>query len=376
MSLDDRLRRGLHAAAHDPALAPDPDADVAAGRHRVERRRRRTRLVTGVAAAVVGLAAAFTATRLGDDGDGRDGRDDPTMVGDEGGAGREGRDGRGGHEVEDGMPVPGEAPPPPDDGGPPRVRVTAGDRSLELDAVTYCYGTVCADGVPPASLPDVGAASEVQVDFALEDWTFTAELRPAGDECGRSEVVELVPDGRGRHVLRPAGPAGDYDVFLSGWGDGDVFYAFRWTTTGDGPSAAPTARLALPADHDGRVDSYGVELEVAHLATTPAAASASVTLRAADGRSHTFPLPDRAMLGCPEGHVSWTAPAQTGLDALAAVGGVGAPVEPGMYTVEVVLTLDGVEHRATARWPDDTIAGNEPSVALDFTPALPAVPSP
>ncbi len=35
--------------------------------------------------------------------------------------------------------------------------------------------------------------------------------------------------------------------------------------------------------------------------------------------------------------------------------------------------LDGVRHLATASWPADEIVGNEPSVALEFTPHLPAV---
>jgi hypothetical protein len=34
--------------------------------------------------------------------------------------------------------------------------------------------------------------------------------------------------------------------------------------------------------------------------------------------------------------------------------------------------LDGVRYVASATWPDDEIAGNEPSVSLDFTPKLPA----
>jgi hypothetical protein len=35
--------------------------------------------------------------------------------------------------------------------------------------------------------------------------------------------------------------------------------------------------------------------------------------------------------------------------------------------------LDGARNVATASWPADVIVGNEPSVALAFTPDLPAV---
>jgi hypothetical protein len=35
--------------------------------------------------------------------------------------------------------------------------------------------------------------------------------------------------------------------------------------------------------------------------------------------------------------------------------------------------LDGVRYVAVADWPDHEIVGNEPSVALDFTPDLPAL---
>ena len=357
MSLDERLRRGLVAAAR--RVETDPDGDVAAGRGRVERRRRRARLVTGAAVAVLVVAAAVTATQLGgDDGP----SDDPTIVGDEGQAGE--------HPP---SPPPersvGPAPTAgPGDDHPPPVRVSAGDRSLELDAFTYCYGSVCADGMPPNPLPDIGEAAELHVDFALPDWTFQAELRLAGQDCGRVESVDLEPDGEGGHVLRPAGPAGDYDVTLSGWGDGDAFYAFRWTTTEDGPVAAPTARLAVLADHDGQVDSYGVELALQHLAREPAQADATITVLASEGRSHTFAT-GSLVDECPDGDVFWSGGMEEGLAA-------AAMAQAGPFTYEVVLTLDGVEHRATATWPDDIIVGNEPSVALDFSPALPTTPSP
>lgn len=43
------------------------------------------------------------------------------------------------------------------------------------------------------------------------------------------------------------------------------------------------------------------------------------------------------------------------------------------FTTTVTLTLDGHTYRATAVYPDDEIKGNEPSVALRFTPELPGL---
>jgi hypothetical protein len=44
--------------------------------------------------------------------------------------------------------------------------------------------------------------------------------------------------------------------------------------------------------------------------------------------------------------------------------------EPGPFTSEVALTLDGTRHDATATWPDDQIPDNDPCVALEFVPPL------
>lgn len=60
----------------------------------------------------------------------------------------------------------------------------------------------------------------------------------------------------------------------------------------------------------------------------------------------------------------WNGPADQGLAA--------AKLGPAPFTYDVVVSLDGVEHRAHALWPDDQITGNEPSAALTFSPPLPA----
>jgi hypothetical protein len=248
---------------------------------------------------------------------------------------------------------------------PPAVIVRAGDRSLELVPYTYCYGNGCADGMPPANPPDIGSPEQINVEFPLPDWGFTASFRPADDECGRLQDIALEQHGDGGFVLSPAGHAGTYDVTLFGRGDGHLFVTFRWTTPSDGPLPTPAARLAVLADNDGRVDSYGIELEITNLATTPAAASATITVRTADGRAVSFDAA-RSAIGClPTGTVYWDGPDDQGL-AAAALGN-------GPFAYEVVLVLDGVRYQAMAAWSDDVIVGNEPSVALSFQPDLPAL---
>jgi hypothetical protein len=254
-----------------------------------------------------------------------------------------------------GVPTESDTPPP--------VTVHFLDQSVALRAWTYCYGNLCVDGSPPAAPADVGSPEEVLVEFPLPDWSFTASFRPAGEQCGRIQQASLEPAGDGRFVLRPVGRADTYDVTLFGRGDGDLFTTFRWTTNADGPLPTPEARLAVLAGHDGEVDSYGVELELTNLARTPKQASARITVQAADGAEVTFDA-TRSREGCwPEGTVYWDGPDAKGLEA--------AGLGEGPFTYRVEVVLDGSRHIAEAEWPTDEISGNEPSVALEFTPSLP-----
>ena len=252
---------------------------------------------------------------------------------------------------------------------PPPVTVSAGGRSFELEAWTSCFGAVCRDGAPPANPPDLGAAPRIEIGFPLDGWTFEAEFTPVGQACPRRQMVPADQTGPQTHALEPAGRADTYDVTLSGRGrgdrGGDLFVTFRWTTPVDGPMPVPRARLAIVADHDGTPDSYGVELELADLAATPIEATAEVTVAAANGRAVAFDL-TRAPGCIAEGTLYWDGPNQPGLEA--------AALGPAPFTYDAVVTLDGDQYVATATWPDDEIAGNEPSVSLDFTPALPALP--
>jgi hypothetical protein len=248
---------------------------------------------------------------------------------------------------------------------PPPVTVRFFDQSIDLHAWTYCYKNGCADGSPPRNPPEVGDPEEVVVEFPLSGWSFNASFSPAGDECGRIQTVPLEPTNDGEFMLRPAGHADTYDVTLFGRGNGDLFTTFRWTTPTDGPLPKPRARLAVLANHDGAVDSYGIELHVSNLAQTPRKAAARITVQASNGDALTFNA-KRARGGClPEGTVYWDGPDEKGLAA------TGLGDRPFTYKVE--LTLDGERYSAHATWPDDEIRGNEPSVSIDFTPSLPAL---
>jgi hypothetical protein len=118
---------------------------------------------------------------------------------------------------------------------PPPVTIRYGDRSLDLKAWTYCFGNVCADDLPPAPPPDVGAPEEVMVEFPLQGWSFTATFVKVSGTCERSQRVQLRASADGGFVLKPVGAAYTYDVTLFGKGDGDLRVTFRWTTPRNGP---------------------------------------------------------------------------------------------------------------------------------------------
>ena len=55
------------------------------------------------------------------------------------------------------------------------------------------------------------------------------------------------------------------------------------------------------------------------------------------------------------------------------IGGEAAQLGDAPFRYEIEVILDGKRYEATATWPDDEIKGNEPSVALDFSPELPSL---
>jgi hypothetical protein len=247
----------------------------------------------------------------------------------------------------------------------PMVLVRAGDTELTLEPWTACWGNGCYDGAPPDVLPDLGAAVEIVVEFPATGWEFMATVQPVGEGCGRRQSEPLEPIGDTTHRLVPIGLADEYAVTLFGRGSGgDVFVSFRWETLTDGLLPVPAATASILADHDGRVDSYGVELPIWNLAKTPDDASGRVTVTSADGRVHTFGL-TRQDFDCSAGSIFLTAPVEEGLAAAK----LGSPP----FTYEVLLELDGLGYLGTGVWPDDVDPECAPCVPLTFAPPLPAL---
>ena len=247
--------------------------------------------------------------------------------------------------------------------GPPPFRLRYDDQEVVLWPHTFCYDNGCADGAP-TDVVSVGSPAEVRVFVPVDGWDLDATFVSGDPQCGRRQTVR--PEGTdGWYVLRPVGRAGDQRVDLFASGGGDMIAAFDWQTTADGALPRPEALTALIADHDGRPDSYGVELSLVNLAGTPEEATAEVTVTAANGRSLTFDA-HRSVQDCQaEGTVYFDGPDRSGRD-VADLGGFP-------FRYDIVVTLDGTTHRATARYPADEIVGNEPSVRLDFDPPLPAL---
>lgn len=247
----------------------------------------------------------------------------------------------------------------------PAVLVRSANLELALDPWTACWSMACYDGAPPAEPLDIGVSNTLIVEFPVEGWTFQATVRPAADECGRRQTETLVPIDGTRFQLTPIGLAGNHIVDLFGRGDGqDVIVTFAWTTTVDGKLPVPTATTSILANHDGAVDSYGVELSLSNLAFTPSEVAAEATVTAVDGASHTFALTGQDV-GCTVGSLFLSAPIEEGLTA--------SQIGEGPYTYEVRLTLDGFEFTGTAIWPADEDPECAPCVPLTFEPPLEAL---
>lgn len=123
-----------------------------------------------------------------------------------------------------------------------------------------------------------------------------------------------------------------------------------------------------PASGDGlggpSVDSYGIELELANLARTPDVATSDVMVTAANGESLTFEA-------TPMASASPKAPS-SGMGRIRP--GWMPALGPPPFTYDVVVTLDGIEYAATAKWPADQIVGNESSVAFGVLTATAGTP--
>lgn len=256
------------------------------------------------------------------------------------------------------------------DGGgmeqPPPFQVRYGADVLELYAYTFCYRNGCVDGIDDDP-PSVGSPNEIFVRVPVEAFDDLVVSQSAdGDLCdGRRVEAEAEHLGDGWWRVSPRGPAGEYRVslFARGDGAGDMVADVWWETPSDEPLPEAEASLALIADHDGEPDSYGLELMVTNLPTTPKEHSATITVTAANGASRTIDATPAAGACVGEGALYFDGPDGEAKQA--------ADLGDFPFTTRVELMLDGVVHVATATYPDDEIEGYEPHVALRFTPPLP-----
>ena len=256
------------------------------------------------------------------------------------------------------------------DGYAPPLTLDLDGRRVPLEPWTTCYSKggsgVCADGAPRPPYLDVGRTETVAFSFPETGWEFEATFREdRGRDCVRSITVPVRKTSERTWAVHPAGPAGTWLVDVFGRGpQGDVITTFRWTTSEDGRlPGPPTGSAGVLADHDGELDSYGVEIGVEDLAAQPRKASASVTVTSADGLSVT--LDTRREGPCSsEGSLWFTASDDEGRKATTLGAG------PFSYVVE--LNLDGVAYRGLGEWPTGETEDIAPHVPLTWTPALPA----
>ena len=263
----------------------------------------------------------------------------------------------------------GDVPRPPD------VVIHGGGRTLRLRPYTYSWDSGSADGFPSAHPSEIGTPQSVTVDLPGEGWSVYVNFGsprqpdpgggPFSTQCGRRFPHQLATNASDRLVIRPRGTAGIHDVDItmtSTLRPESRSVTFRWTTPVSGPTNRPHSSAAVLADHDGRVDSYGVDFSASDLASTPKNATAAITVTAANGRSATIPLtrnPDE----CTDGLVRFAGSKEAGLEA--------ARLGPKPFRYDVELTMDGVRYRAHAVWPRDEQPDDEPNVRLRFSPPLP-----
>lgn len=261
--------------------------------------------------------------------------------------------------------VPDVAPGWDEEGGPPVVLQLDGAQVV-LEPWTSCFGNMCVDGMPLPPFADVGDREEVAFSFPLAEWDFEATFTPLdGGECKRGLTVPVESTGRHTFEVSPAGPPGDYQVDLFGSGPGgDAATTFQWSTTSSGKIPAPLGALAVIADNDGKLDSYGIDLTLSDLGSISGDVRATIIVTAANGRSETFgPLQPAA--GCHgAGTLTFNGRSVDGERAVA--------LGPAPFDYRVEVTLDGTTYVGTAAWPRDERPEEAPYTTLRFDPPLPA----
>ncbi len=245
--------------------------------------------------------------------------------------------------------------------------VTANGEQLDLRPWTACAGTGCYDGAPDDdSLPDVGSPAAVTFGFDMPGWDFeSVTFRELDVACPRRITVAAEKLGPRTFRIDPAGPAGLWavDIFGRGRDGGDAVTTIQWRTPVDGelPDSA-TGSAAVLADHDGDLDSYGVEVYVRDLDRHHSPASADITVTGSTGES--VELRAGRDRGC---HSAGDLTFRAGDD----VGRRAIDAGPGPFTYTVRVDLGGTTYVGTGTWPDGETEDIAPHVPLTWVPPLP-----
>jgi hypothetical protein len=262
---------------------------------------------------------------------------------------------------------------------PPPIRLRGGGRELTITPWSFCWSgegmSVCADGRPPDSLPDMGGPREIEVEFQVPGFAFTATASPHGVACGRAHSVTLEPTGPTMYRLAPLGAAGDWDVTLFGRGTqgagtkGDLAATFRWHTPSDGRNEAPHGTASIIGGIGSDIRSFGVEVSIDDLRETPRPdrVSATAVVTSSEGASISIDLERKEFECMAEGSVEFTAPRELG-EAAVRLG--TAP-----FRYRITLVIDSTSYDGTATWPDDVNPECSPCTLLTFTPPLPGLGS-
>lgn len=235
---------------------------------------------------------------------------------------------------------------------------------------TACLSNGCWDGAPTLGGPvhSVGSPDALYFAFDYPGWTFhDVSFNPVDETC-HQRVITVRATQVSDQVFRidPAGAPGPWRVDVFGRGpQGDAVASVLWNTPSPGTRGAPAAGIsAVLAAHDGRLDSYGVELSLSRLDRSYPDATAALTVTSASGRSVTM-HPDSSSRGCGrEGTVYFTAGEEVGRRA--------TRIGDGPFTYTAKVHLGPTTYVGTGTYPDDLIKGNEPSIRLTWDPPLPS----
>ena len=246
------------------------------------------------------------------------------------------------------------------------------ERGHVVDAApwTACLAHGCWDGAPglAGELPKVGAPDALYFSFDYPGWSFRdVSFNPIEEKCrARVITVEATQVSDGVYRIDPAGSPGRWRIDVFGRGpEGDAVTSVVWDTTAAGTKGERASGVAsVLAGHDGRLDSYGVELSLTRLDRAYDDATASVTVTSRSGRSVTI-RPHGPSRDCGRvGELFLTAPEDQGRRATR----LGA----GPYTYTAKVRLGDTTYVGTGTYPDDLIKGNEPNIRLTWDPPLPS----